>query len=70
MAVNKSKLRGMTPEELDREAGELRDAIWKLRLQRSTGQLQDPGKIRSTRHDLARVLTIRRELAGKKTENR
>jgi len=70
MAVNIVKLRGMSPEELDREAGELRDAIWKLRLQRSTGQLQDSGKIRSTRHDLARVHTVRRELAGRKAESR
>jgi len=70
MAVKKTKLRGLSVDELDREAGELRDEIWKLRLQRSTGQLQDTGKIRNKRHDLARVLTIRREQSAAKTETR
>jgi large subunit ribosomal protein L29 len=70
MAVNLTKLRGMSPEELDREARELRDEIWKLRLQRSTGQLQDPSKIRRTRHDLARVLTVRRGQQAAKTASR
>jgi large subunit ribosomal protein L29 len=64
MALNLTKMRGMNPEELDQEARALRDEIWKLRLQRSTGQLQDSGKIRSKRHDLARVLTVRRELTS------
>ena len=64
MAVNLEKLRGMTAEELDKESLELRDEIWKLRLQKSTGQLQDPGKIRQRRHDLARVLTVKRQQAG------
>ena len=61
MPVNLSKLRGMTSNELTKEAHELRDEIWKLRLQRSTGQLQDPGRIQRRRHDLARVLTVLRE---------
>ena len=61
MAVDLSKLRNMNPEELDKEARELREEIWKLRLQRSTGQLQDAGKVRRRRHDLARVLTVQRQ---------
>lgn len=63
MAQDLAKLRGMDPADLNNEARELRDEIWKLRLQRSTGQLQDPGKIRGKRHELARVLTILREQA-------
>ena len=70
MALDLSKLRNMSPKELDREAGELRDEIWKLRLQSSTGQLQDPGKIRRKRHDLARVLTVERETATAGTGKR
>ena len=62
MALDLTKLRGMSPDDLDKEASALRDEIWKLRLQRSTGALQDTGKVRQKRHDLARVLTIRREL--------
>ena len=61
MALDPSKLRGMNAEELGREEQALREEIWKLRLQGSTGQLQDPYKVRRARRDLARVLTVRRE---------
>jgi large subunit ribosomal protein L29 len=61
MALDTAKLREMSPEELNKEEQELREQIWKLRLQQSTGQLQDPCKVRGARQDLARVLTIKRE---------
>ena len=61
MAQVTSKLRGMSPDELNREEQELREEIWKLRLQITTGQLQDPQKVRRVRKDLARVLTVKRE---------
>ena len=56
-----SGFRDMTPEELGREESDLRDAIWKLRLQKSTGQAQDPHRLAATKRDLARLLTVRRE---------
>ncbi len=61
MAVELDKLRNMSAEDLVREEQQLREEIWKLRLQISTGQLQAPQKVRLARRDLARVLTIRRE---------
>ncbi len=61
MALKASKLADMSPVELDKEERELREAIWKQQLQRSTGQVQDPQKLREVRKDLARVLTVRRE---------
>jgi len=61
MALEPSKLRDSSLEELAKEEDELRDQIWKLQLQRSTGQVQDQQKAREVRRDLARVLTIRRE---------
>jgi large subunit ribosomal protein L29 len=72
MALQASKLRNMGAHELDNEEGEIRDAIWKLQLQRSTGQIQDPNKLRGLRKDLARVLTVRRaqELAAGSGEGR
>jgi large subunit ribosomal protein L29 len=63
MAVNIAKLREMSINELDQEENTLRQAVWKLRIQQSTGQLQDPNKVRQARRDLARVLTIKRERA-------
>lgn len=70
MALDVTKMRGMTLVELTKEEGELREEIWKLRLQQSTGQLQDTKKIRRKRHDLARVLTVRRELSSAAVEGR
>jgi large subunit ribosomal protein L29 len=61
MALEPVKLRGMSAEELEQEERALREEIWKLRLQRATGQLQDSFKVSRKRRDLARVLTVRRE---------
>ena len=47
MALNIERLRGMSPEDLNREEQELRQEIWKLRLQITTGQLQNPHKVRA-----------------------
>lgn len=65
MAQDLRKLRGMTDKELGHEEDQLRQAVWKLRLQLATGQLQDPQRVRAARKDLARVLTVRREGASK-----
>jgi large subunit ribosomal protein L29 len=46
---------------LDKEEQGLREEIWKLRIQKTTGQLQDHHRVRQVRRDLARVLTIKRE---------
>lgn len=62
MAKDIAKLRNMSPEALEKEEHGLREEIWKLRIQLTTGQLQDPQKVRRTRQDLARVLTVKREL--------
>ena len=71
MANDPAKLRAMSAEEMAIEENELRAEIWKLRLQLTTGQLQDPQKVRRTRKDLARLKTVRRETelaAGRKGE--
>ena len=56
-----AKLRNMNPAELLKEETERREEIWKLRLQMTTGQLQDPHKIRRVRRSLARLLTVQHE---------
>ncbi len=66
MPRDMKKLREMNVESLTAEATAIRDEIWKLRLQRATGQLEGPRRIVAARRDLARVLTLRRaaELAS------
>ena len=54
----------------DREK-ELDDQLFRLRIQKSMGQLEAPAKVRDVRRDLARIKTILRERnqaseAGKK----
>ena len=44
---------------------QLVEASWKLRLQKSTGQLENPSRLKVLRRDLARVKTYRRALARK-----
>jgi large subunit ribosomal protein L29 len=61
MALEPAKLRNMSSAELNKEEEQLRQGIWKLRLQMTTGQLQDPQKVARARRDLARVMTIKRE---------
>lgn len=61
MATNLEKLVQMSSEDLDREENTLREEIWKLRIQLTTGQLQDPQRVRRSRKQLARVLTVRRQ---------
>jgi len=62
MAKDTAKFRKMSPEALDKEEHGLREEVWKLRLQMTTGQLQDPQKVRRAKKDLARLLTVKREL--------
>lgn len=54
-------LRELTNEELHDREGELAEQIFALRLQRVTGQLESPAKLRDVRRDMARVLTVLRE---------
>ncbi len=41
---------------------QLKEAAWKLRLQKATGQLDDPSRLRTVRRDIARVKTYERAL--------
>lgn len=56
-----SSLREMSPDELMDKERELSQQLFTLRLQRTTGQLENPAKMAQTRRDLARVLTVLRE---------
>jgi large subunit ribosomal protein L29 len=55
------KYRDMEAATLVKEEADLRNAVWKLKLQKGTGQIADPHKLASAKRDLARVLTLQRE---------
>jgi large subunit ribosomal protein L29 len=57
-------IRQLSVEELRNRETELVDQLFAFRLQRVTGQIESPAKVRQTRRDLARVLTVLRERRG------
>ena len=63
-----SELREKTIEELNDKESELAEQAFALRLQKVTGQLENPSKLRTVRKDLARVLTVIHE-KGRQSED-
>jgi large subunit ribosomal protein L29 len=62
--VKASELRDLGADELGAKEKELTDQLFKMRLQKSMGQLEVPEHIRTTRRDLARVKTVLRQKRG------
>ena len=56
-----AELREQTVEELRDREKVLAEKLFALRLQKVTGQLESPAKVKVARRDLARVLTVLRE---------
>ena len=56
-----SALRELTEEELLQKYKELAEELFNLRFQLATSQLENAGRLRIVRRDIARVKTIQRE---------
>jgi large subunit ribosomal protein L29 len=59
-----AEIRDMAVDDLRIKAKELDDELFKLRIQKSMGQLEAPAKVRGIRRERARVKTILREKQG------
>ena len=57
------KIREMSADDLKTKARELQEQLFRLRFQKSLGQLDNALKIRETRRDIARVKTVIKQLA-------
>ena len=57
-----SKLREMNADELNNKLAELKRELFNLRFQNATGHLSNPKQIDACKKDIARVMTILREL--------
>lgn len=55
------ELRELSTDELRTKETELRDQVFKLRFQKSLGQLENPLKIRNLKREIARIRTILKE---------
>ena len=54
-------LREMSAEDIRQRVGELREELFNLRFRNTMRQLDNPLKIRESRRELARLLTVLRE---------
>ena len=60
-----AEIRDLSVDELHAREKDLDDQLFRLRIQKSMGQLEAPAKVRGIRKDLARVKTILREKEAK-----
>ncbi|MFR0822525.1 MAG: 50S ribosomal protein L29 [Clostridia bacterium] len=63
-----SKIREMSSPELEKELGELKSELFKLRFSLATNGLDNPMKINEVKKDIARINTVltQRKLAENK----
>jgi large subunit ribosomal protein L29 len=59
-----AELRDLTVDELRTKERDLDDQLFRMRIQKSLGQLDVPLKVRTVRRDLARVKTLLRQKHG------
>jgi len=52
------EIRDRSDDELRKAMSDLEEQLFKLRFQKSTGQIENPQKIREVRKDIARVQTV------------
>ena len=70
-----SKIREMSSPDLEKELGELKSELFKLRFSLATNGLDNPMKIKEVKRDIAKIKTVltQRELNGEevvKVENK
>jgi large subunit ribosomal protein L29 len=58
-----AELRDLAVDELGTRERDLQDQLFRMRIQKSMGQLDAPEKMKTVRRDLARVKTVLRQKA-------
>ena len=66
-----NKIKEMSSPELEKELGELKTELFKLKFSLATNGLDNPMKIKSVKKDIARINTVltERKIAEKKGVN-
>jgi large subunit ribosomal protein L29 len=59
--VKTTAVREMGPDEIRTRVGELREELFNLRFRNTMKQLDNPLKIRESRREMARLLTVLKE---------
>jgi len=60
-AVKAQEFRGQTNEDLAKKLKEAKEELFNLRFQSATGQLENHGRLRTVKTEIARIYTIMRE---------
>lgn len=55
------ELRGLADDELDTRLRSARRELYELRFKHAVGQLENASQLSKVRHDIARIMTVRRE---------
>ena len=56
-----SELHDMTDDELDHQLAERRQELFNLRFQSATGALENTARLKVTKREIARILTVQTE---------
>ena len=56
-----TEMKELTPDELRHQYEETAKELFNLRVQKSTGQLEKPSRIRELRREIARLRTVQSE---------
>jgi large subunit ribosomal protein L29 len=56
-----SELRDLSDEELEGRLHDARQELFNLRFQSATGALENSARLRTTKREIARILTVRHE---------
>jgi large subunit ribosomal protein L29 len=59
--LNSANLRGFEDDRLGEELRKAKEELFNLRFQSATGQLENHGRLRAVKKDIARIYTIMRE---------
>ena len=58
-----AELRDLDVETLQAKTQEIDDQLFRMRIQKSMGQLEAPGRMKTVRRERARILTVLKEKA-------
>ncbi|MBU4405731.1 MAG: 50S ribosomal protein L29 [Candidatus Aminicenantes bacterium] len=62
-------IRTMAVNEIDSKLVELKDKLFKQKFQKTLGQAESPYKIRQTKRDIAKLMTILTEMRSQNGKN-
>ncbi len=66
--MNADDFRSLSVPELEARIADMRKDLFNFRMQLHSNQLSNVNRIRETRHDIARAMTVKKELLSKLEE--